>query len=132
MHKRDIKFTRLVSSEKYTLNGKRVNTERFRVEQQGKNTYEFEMHKGVLINETARASSPAELTEIFDGTLVKQFSRRKDGSTFDPAEVEAWEAELVHIAASQFSQSTSTADQIRNAQRHPISREEPPCTQICT
>jgi hypothetical protein len=59
-------------------------------------------------------SSLAELTEIFDGTLVKQFSRRKDGSTFDPAEVEAWEAELVHIAASQFAQSTFTADQIRN------------------
>jgi hypothetical protein len=62
-------------------------------------------------------SSPAELTKIFDGTLVKQFSRREDGSTFDPAEVEAWEAELVRIkCSSQIAQSTCcfTSDQLRN------------------
>jgi hypothetical protein len=90
----------LVSSEKYTLNGISVNTERFRVEEQGKKSHEFEKYKGVLINETVWVSSLAELTKIFDGTSVRQFSRREDDSTFDPAEVEAWKAELVHIAVS--------------------------------
>jgi hypothetical protein len=85
-----------------------------------------------LINETVWVSSLAELTKIFDGTLVKQFSRREDDSTFDPAEVEAWKAELVNITASQFAQSTLHIHCRSITQQHPKSREEHPCTQICT
>jgi hypothetical protein len=59
-------------------------------------------------------SSFPDLTNIFEETFVNQFSRRREGDTFDSAEREAWAAELKHITASQFGQSTFTADQIRN------------------
>jgi hypothetical protein len=58
--------------------GMPVKTERFRVEEQGKTSYEFEMqtsyefemHKGLLIDETVMVSSFVELTKIFEGTFV--------------------------------------------------------------
>jgi hypothetical protein len=78
--------TLLASSEKYTMNGTAVRTERFRAEEQGKRSYKFEMCKGVLIDETVKVSSLDDLSNIFDKTFVKQFSRREDGGTFDPAD----------------------------------------------
>jgi hypothetical protein len=96
------------------VDGKPVKTERFRVEEEGQQVFEFEMYKGVLIDETVRVSSFHDLTNVFEKTFVNQFSRRIEGDTFDSAEREAWEAELKHITASQFGQSTFTADQIRN------------------
>jgi len=96
------------------VDGKPVETQRFRVEEQGQKVLEIEMYKGVLIDETTVVSSFTELTNIFEETFVNQFSRRIEGDTFDSAEREAWEAELKHITASQFGQSTFTADQIRN------------------
>jgi hypothetical protein len=69
-NKRSLKATRLASSEKYTVDEKPVETERFRVEEQGQQVFEFEMHKGVLIDETVMVSSFVELTNIFVGTFV--------------------------------------------------------------
>ena len=111
---RGLEVTLLAPSENYTVDGKLVKTERFRVEEQGQQVFEFEMYKGVLIDEMVRVSSFHDLTNIFEETFVNKFSRRKEGDTFDSAEREAWEAELKHITASQFGQSTFTADQIRN------------------
>lgn len=111
---RGLKVTLLASSGNYTVDGKPVETQRFRVEEQGQQDLDFEMYKGVLIDETTVVSSFPDLTNIFEETFVNQFSRRREGDTFDSAEREAWEAELKHITASQFGQSTFTADQIRN------------------
>ena len=111
---RGLKVTLLASSGNYTVDGKPVETQRFRVEEQGQKVLEFEMYKGVLIDERTVVSSFPELTNIFEETFVNQFSRRIEGDTFDSAEREAWEAGLKHITASQFGQSTFTADQIRN------------------
>jgi hypothetical protein len=47
-NKRSLKVTRLASSEKYTVNGKLVQTERFRVEEKGQKDFELERHKGVF------------------------------------------------------------------------------------
>jgi hypothetical protein len=71
----------LASSEKYTVDGKPVETERFRVDEQGKPSFELEMYKGVVIDETIMVSSFVELTNIFENTFVNQFSRRKVGDT---------------------------------------------------
>jgi hypothetical protein len=111
---RGLEVTLLAPSENYTVDGKLVKTGRFRAEEQGQQVFEFEMYKGVLIDETVRVSSFPDLTNIFEETFVNKFSRRKEGDTLDSAEREAWEAELKHITASQFGQSTFTTDQIRN------------------
>jgi hypothetical protein len=126
---RGLKVTLLASSGNYTVDGKPVETQRFRVEEQGQQDLDFEMYKGVLIDETTVVSSFPDLTNIFEETFDNQYSRRGEGDTFDSAEREAWEAELKHITASQFGQSTFTAD---HTQQHPKSREERTCTQICT
>jgi hypothetical protein len=42
-----------------------VETERFRAKEQGKPSFEFEMYKGVLIDDTAMVSSFVELTTRF-------------------------------------------------------------------
>jgi hypothetical protein len=127
-NERGLKATLLASSEKYTLNGKPVETERFRAEEQGQKFYEFEMYKGVLIDETVKVSSFIDLTNIFEETFVNQLSRRKEGDTFDSAEREAWMAELVHIESSQVALSTFTADQIRNDTQYRASAQEQTCT----
>jgi hypothetical protein len=81
--------------------------------EQGKPSFELEMYKGVLVDETAMVSSPVEVTKIFDGTFVKRFNRRKEANTYDPAEVEAWKGELKYITPGQYAQSECTADQMR-------------------
>jgi hypothetical protein len=114
-HGRGIKATVLDSSEKYRhrMNGNPVETQRFRVEDQGKTIHEFDMYQGVLIDETAVVLSLVDLTNIFEGTYVKIFSRRKEGNTLDSAEVKAWMAELEEIKLIQYAQSAYTADQMR-------------------
>jgi hypothetical protein len=47
------------------------------------------------------------------GRSFKRFNRRKEGSTYDPAEVEAWKGELKYITPGQYAQSEYTADQMR-------------------
>jgi hypothetical protein len=59
------------------VDGKPVETERLRVEEQGQQVLEIEMHKGVLIVETIVVSSFVELTKIFEETFVNTSSRRK-------------------------------------------------------
>jgi hypothetical protein len=61
----------------------------------------FELYKGVLVDEAVKVSSFDDLANIFEKTFVNQFSRRKEGDTFDSAEREAWMAEVVHIKSSQ-------------------------------
>ena len=83
-NKRSLKATRLASSEKYTANGKLVETERLRAEEQGKPSFEFEIYKGVLIDETAMVSSFVELTKIFVGTFVQRFNGEKKTTPTTP------------------------------------------------
>jgi hypothetical protein len=54
-----------------------------------------------------------ELTDIFEGKLVKRFRRRKDDKTFDENELPAWKKELKNISASIIDMSEFTSDQIR-------------------
>jgi hypothetical protein len=68
------------------------------------------MHKGVLIDETAMASSFVELTKIFVGTFVQRLNRRIEGDTYDPGEVEAWMAELKYMKPCHYGLSEYTAD----------------------
>ena len=65
-NERGLKATLLASSEKYTVDGKPVETQRFRVEEQGQQDLDFEMYKGVLIDETTVVSSFPDLTNIFE------------------------------------------------------------------
>jgi hypothetical protein len=60
-NERGLQAALLASSEKYTLDGKPVETERFRAEEQGQKFYQFEMYKGVLIDEAVRVSSFVDL-----------------------------------------------------------------------
>jgi hypothetical protein len=71
------------------VDGKPVETQRFRVEEQGQQVLGFEMHKGVLIDEAAVVSSFVELTKLFEKTFVNQFSQRLEGGTFDSGERKA-------------------------------------------
>jgi hypothetical protein len=110
---RGLEVTLLAPSKNYTVDGKLVKTERFRVEEQGQQGFEFEMYKGVLIDEAVRVSSFVELTKIFVGAFVQRFNRRIEGGTYDPGEVEAWGDELMYIEPSHYGLSEYTADQMR-------------------
>jgi hypothetical protein len=79
------------------VSGKEVETQRFRVGDQGNKIFEFYMYQGTVIDETTEVPSLDELTNIFEGVFVRRFSRRGEGGTFDSADVPAWRAELEQI-----------------------------------
>jgi hypothetical protein len=65
-----MEVTDLGSGEKYRADGKKVETQRFRVQDQGSQSFEFDMCSGVVVDEPAMVSSLDELTEIFEGALM--------------------------------------------------------------
>jgi hypothetical protein len=60
------------------VSGKEVETQRFRVGDQGNKIFEFYMYQGTVIDETTEVPSLDELTNIFEGVFVRRFSRREE------------------------------------------------------
>jgi hypothetical protein len=112
-HVSQIKVKYVGKMKIYTHNGNKVETERFQVQIGGKSSRTVDTFQGVIVDTAITCKDLTELTDIFEGKLVKRFRRRKDDKTFDENEPEAWKKELTNISASIIDMSEFTSDQIR-------------------
>lgn len=112
-HVSQIKVKYVGKMKIYTHNGNKVETERFQVQIGGKSSRTIDTFQGVIVDTAITCKDLTELTDIFEGKLVKRFRRRKDDKTFDENEPEAWKKELTNISASIIDMSEFTSDQIR-------------------